>query len=524
MSNLDVHEEEQNNKNNLTSNTNNLTSNTNNIRLENIMNSESLNNESQESLMVNRNKLNMKKNVKFSTSTSTSTKQNKILSQKRNKHSTYSKHNRNKSHKLASIYGSNFAAFFQKNFARNSYFVGENTLNNNIRTSHKSYYPSTRRIIVIGDVHGDLNKLIDCLLIGGVIKIDKNVYLPEENNIRTNDQLFKFIHSLQWIGGDTYVVQLGDQVDRIRPTNWDKNNVPIGIANNDEGSSLIIFNLLWYLNTLAKKYNGKVISILGNHEFMNIDGDFRYVSPQEFKEYYNAFHRFYSATLKPENEDHQLIEEIREEVKNLVNVPKGYNERRIAWHPNGIIANFLGLNYKTCVQIGKWIFVHAGLTLNLCQGYSICRINNCISRYLLNFKSSNKYNIASYKEDCNMYKKMINCSSEKSPVWNREFGESIDDERENKKLIGKLNFLFNEYNKSNNSYFIKFGLPKAEYVAIGHTPQFFEGKGINSACNGKVWRCDVGMSRAFKDINESSEWRKPQVLEILNDDTINVLS
>lgn len=431
--------------------------------------------------------------------------------------------NANKSHKNTSIYGSNFASFFQKNFAKHSKFITSNSLPF-LRTSHKTYYPTVPRIIVIGDIHGDLDKLIDCLIISKCISL-KNplITLPKTNTQRNNEVMFRFIQNLKWTGGNTYIVQLGDQVDRIRPTNWDNNNVPLGNTNNDEGSSLHIFYILWYLNTLAKSYNGRVISIMGNHEFMNIDGDFRYVSPQEFNEYHNAFHRFYTATLHPENEDLQLITQIRNEILNLQNIPKGYQERRIAWHPNGIIANFMGLNYKTCVQIGKWIFVHAGLTINLCQNYSICKINNSISRYLLNYNSSTKDTIPEYKDDCSMYNRIINCNSDYSPVWNRDFGDNDGDERENKKITGKFKFLISEYNKSNKSYLDKFKIPYAEYCAIGHTPQFHDGKGINSTCNGRVWRCDVGMSRAFRD-SSNNEYRRPQILEILNDDKINVLS
>jgi len=56
---------------------------------------------------------------------------------------------------------------------------------------------------------------------------------------------------------------------------------------------------------------------------------------------------------------------------------------------------------------------------------------------------------------------------------------------------------------------------KATHIAIGHTTQFSSNKGINSICNDRVWRCDVGMSRAFG--NRTSEpYRHPQVMEILS--------
>jgi len=446
-------------------------------------------------------------------------KQNKFKSRK----STIDKYNRNKSTKNTSIYGSNFASFFQKNFAKHSNFVMSNSLPH-LKTSHKTYYQSVNRIIVIGDVHGDLDKLIDCLLLSKCITFkNPNIILPSILSNRTNEIIFNFIQNIIWSGKNTYIVQLGDQVDRIRPTNWDNNNVPVGNVNNDEGSSLHIFYILWYLNTLAKKNGGRVISIMGNHEFMNVDGDFRYVSPQEFNEYFNSFNKFYTATLHPENEDHNLIDKIRNEISSLQNIPKGYKERRISWHPNGVISNFLGFNYKTCIHIGKWLFVHAGLTTNLVQNQSICRINNSISRYLLNYRSSKKDKIPEYLQDCELYNKIVNCNCDNSPVWNRDFGNNDEDMRENKKLNGKYFFLLSEYNKSNLNYLDKYKVPKAEYCAIGHTPQFHDGKGINSTCNGKVWRCDVGMSRAFKD-NQNTEYRKPQVLEIINDDTINVLS
>ena len=50
-----------------------------------------------------------------------------------------------------------------------------------------------KRIIAIGDIHGDFDVFIKTLLLGGVI---------DENN--------------NWIAHDTIVVQLGDQVDSFR--------------------------------------------------------------------------------------------------------------------------------------------------------------------------------------------------------------------------------------------------------------------------------------------------------------------
>jgi hypothetical protein len=45
----------------------------------------------------------------------------------------------------------------------------------------------------------------------------------------------------------------------------------------------------------------------------------------------------------------------------------------------------------------------------------------------------------------------------------------------------------------------------AKRLVVGHTPQQ---KGINSGCNGKVWRTDVGVSRGIYG-------NAPQVIEII---------
>ena len=365
-------------------------------------------------------------------------------------------------------------------------------------------------MIIIGDIHGDLDALINSLLVAKVIVIPDGVSVPKPVE-RTNKTMYDFFHKIEWIGDDTFVIQVGDQIDRTRPVDWDENDVGIGKTVNDEGSSLHIFFLMWYLNCIARENGGRVISLLGNHELMNVEGDFRYVSPFEFQEYANSF----KDDAFSINNDTTGAEPSKKQAGlfGSKDVPPGYNERTMAFTPGNIISNYFGLNYKLIIQVGKWLFTHAGLTENVCQPYSICKINNSVSRYLLNKNSGNSKLI---------YKQLIECSGSKSCVWNRDYGDATLNDN-NTNLKTRFEELLNKFNNTNKKYHEKNEIPKAEYIAIGHTPQFYNNQKINSVLDGKVWRCDVGMSRAFGPIGDN-QYRMPQVLEILDDDIVNVLS
>ena len=71
-----------------------------------------------------------------------------------------------------------------------------------------------------------------------------------------------FFKQLKWIGEDTYVVQLGDQIDRVRPQKWDHNDITRDNAFKDEGSTLEILYLFYYLNELAQKRQGVYLVLL----------------------------------------------------------------------------------------------------------------------------------------------------------------------------------------------------------------------------------------------------------------------
>ena len=131
-----------------------------------------------------------------------------------------------------------------------------------------------KKLVAIGDIHGDLIVAIKSLKLAGVIPLN----IPD--NIRN-------IQKINWIGKDTVVVQLGDQIDRVRPNKL-HNNLCIEEdceIVDDEGSDLKIVCLFERLHSQALKQGGALFSVYGNHELMNVEGDFRYVSPKEFKEF-----------------------------------------------------------------------------------------------------------------------------------------------------------------------------------------------------------------------------------------------
>ena len=186
-------------------------------------------------------------------------------------------------------------------------------------------------------------------------------------------------------------------------------------------------------------------------------------------------------------------------------VPEGFRERLYAFSPTGLCANLIGTNNFVILQIGKWLFCHGSPVLNTIKTYKMDLINNIVSMYLLGIDTDDKYiekhynNIAKAKNNNNI-------------LWNRDFGELNINNSKNKELTNKLDTILYEYNKNNNNLN---NSNKVTHIAIGHTTQYSSNKGINSICNDRVWRCDVGMSRAFGH-RTNEPYRQPQVLEILN--------
>lgn len=108
-------------------------------------------------------------------------------------------------------------------------------------------FPSSKRIVVIGDIHGDIKRFKTILI---------------NANIINND--------LEWIAEHgTIVVQMGDQIDSLNRTET------------TEWEILDDISMIRFTNTIdkiAKSKGGRLISLIGNHELMNTMGNFSYVS------------------------------------------------------------------------------------------------------------------------------------------------------------------------------------------------------------------------------------------------------
>lgn len=326
--------------------------------------------------------------------------------------------------------------------------------------SKKDVLPAVKRIIVIGDLHGDWDETIKSLKIGKVI----------------NDKL-------EWIGGKTVVVQIGDQIDRCRELPC---NRPIG---NDENSDIKILEFFTKLHSQALEKGGAIYSVIGNHELMNATGRMEYVS---YKNYMG---------FESDSNNKKFLKNMPKELKNM-------DARKWAFKPGNPIAEFLACTRKLALIIGNNLFVHAGIVPQIAKKYpNIGDLNKLLSLYLWDKLDNPELYQDIFGPDIIKGQTMIGGPSNRdyyrmSPLWNRQYGNAEDEPKACKILLGPVKKIY----KVNKMY-------------VGHTPQI--DKGINSICDDSLTFVDVGVSKAFDVIGKE---RTAQVLEILNDGEPKILS
>ena len=268
------------------------------------------------------------------------------------------------------------------------------------------------------------------------------------------------------------------------------------------------------------------------------------VSPDLLKEYSNKMKSFkeHLAHVYPPNSKYpyhsRTLKNTRETRKSR-GLPVGYRERLYAFSPTGLCSNFMARNYYTMLQIGNWLFCHGSPTLATLGTYEIDLINTITSMYLLgldtqpaattqptttNQQIGQTDNQLANKIEWHFDNIMNDDTTSRLPtsiIWSRTFGfpELSSPSTTTKTTVSNLCALLDKilatYNSKNNN---TSPYNTATHIAIGHTAQIDGNQqlGINSICNGRVWRCDVGMSKAFTKRNTNKNARKIQVLEIIN--------
>jgi hypothetical protein len=245
--------------------------------------------------------------------------------------------------------------------------------------SDKLTHAPVSHLVALGDLHGDLVATRRALRLVGAI---------DEHD--------------DWAGGELTLVQTGDVLDR---------------GDDDRA----ILDLLLRLRTQAAEAGGEVLLLSGNHELMNVQLNFGYVTSGGFTSF------------------------------------GGEAGRISAFRPGGVYAQKLA-QLPIVLKVGDTVFVHGGI-LPEHVAYGLDRMNDEVQRWM--------------RGELFQLPAIVNAGD--GLLWTRVYS-SATDELGCEILQRTLTML------------------DAKRMVVGHTPQL---QGITSACDDKVWRIDVGMSRYY---------------------------
>ncbi len=181
-------------------------------------------------------------------------------------------------------------------------------------------FSGVERVVAFADVHGAFRTLIELLVETGLVD-----------------------RELSWQGGSAHAVSLGDLLDR-------------------GPDSRRVMDLLMRLQAEARAAGGRMHVVAGNHELMNMIGDLRYVSPQEFAAFADeepegaraAALRLFVAQNEPFESDAALQQAF------LERYPAGYFGHRQAFSAQGRYGQWI-LSLPALITINDTAYVHGGL-------------------------------------------------------------------------------------------------------------------------------------------------------------------
>ena len=294
-----------------------------------------------------------------------------------------------------------------------------------------------QRIIAVGDLHGDYSAWLD---------IARDARLIDANG--------------HWAGGKTTLVQMGDILDRAP-------------------DSLKIVRSLQQLQKEAPRAGGKVVVVLGNHEAMNLLGDFRYTTPGEFA----AFAGPNSAAVRERVYDlnRPAIEKAAQaanpsltpkQIRDswMADHPLGWVEHKLAWSPSGELGQWATRN-PAIVKIGNTLFAHGGIS----REYAAMPLDQVNRLVAIAMRSGN--------DSANSV-----LNDPLGPLWYRGLVMQDADAEAVRAARSAPRFTADQ---ELTSVLAAYG---AARLVIGHTPDL---KGIEITSGGRLARVDTGNSRFY---------------------------
>jgi len=304
---------------------------------------------------------------------------------------------------------------------------------------------TANRIVAVGDLHGDFSAWRD---------IVRAAQLMDEKG--------------HWIGGEAVLIQTGDAVDR-------------------GAGSLRIIQDLMRLQGEAPQARGQVIALVGNHEAMNMTGDLRYVSAEDYAAYadrtsesrrervYGVNRAVIAATYR--KRDPRMTDgAIRQAWFKAT--PLGSIEHRIAWAPRGAIGQWIARNPAVILLDGT-VFVHGGISPAYVHT-SIEEINREVSSALV-MRSNDPRSIINDPAGPLWYRGLATPNA-KEAAGNPEVAPKGADSASPPAppVEEQLDSLLSTWG--------------AKRIVIGHTPNL---SGIANLYGGRLLRIDTGISSVY---------------------------
>lgn len=343
-------------------------------------------------------------------------------------------------------------------------------------------------VYVIGDIHGDYQCLIHCLVDLCNVATIKSI----EDDIKFNESNREI---LEWEGLNSVVIFCGDLIHRKRFQDC---------VLDDECSDIFIMKTLLRLKKSAKIQGGDIILISGNHEIMNImdPNDLSYTSDKNI----NFNKKYFSQSSFVNNYINNSYAWIKlndiliahgglcsDYLKFLdeTNEFNKYNNKNIIEGFNNILGGSIDLLLTHNIMIGGNLYEFGDDIVEF--------VNNKYRNYFTNYSSSNSnsdnigYKLFVDYDMSNKHKHNL--------FWCREWGYSgisCDDFNKTVKKIG------------------------CNKMIIAHCPQFLsidkakminfeceeEIQNINNVIQYKIARVDLGMSRSFEYNKDDREFTK----------------